>query len=518
MKFRFLALLFMLISWIEGLGQSPMVDSLKNELNNHLKEDSIRVILLNQLAFERYFDHPAEATNFALEAGTMADKINYPAGKAQSNRMLGLTFWAQANLSAALNYFVQGLKLADSIGHQQIQADITGNIGLVYIGMGNYPTALNYFKASVSKQREMKNVLREAAMLNNVGDCYFSMKKYDSALITYEKALELGTPKKFGIATNVRNIGNVHEAMGEFDQALSYYYKAKTISDSLSDHRGMTLVRKSIASVLYQQKQYTLAEKLVRECLDIAIESRLKAVTRDSYELLSKIAKAQGHTDLSFDYFKLFTAYKDSIQNLSESAKISSLQLEYETNRKQTEINSLKKQSDNKNKLLISAAAGIVIVLFFLFNSVRNYYRVKQRNKEILTLNKEIRKQRDSSVEKNIKIESLHKELSDINRSLEQTIEQRTEALKDQTRHIEDYAFITAHKLRAPLARVLGIVNLLDRDVAIEEQKLLLDHLKNASLELDNVIRSLSLALQQGMDAYDQQKPDAKKRGERSST
>jgi tetratricopeptide (TPR) repeat protein len=510
-KYNFVFVLLLAVT-TKGSGQSFAVDSLKSALNKHITEDSIRVTLLNNLAFERYFDFPSEAANYSLLAGAISDKIQYTKGKAQSYRMLGLTFWAQANLSAALNYFVQGLKLADSIGDRQTQADITGNIGLVYTGMGDFARALNYFKLSVFRQREMKNILREAAMLNNVGDCYFGMKKYDSALLTYRQALEMGRLKKFGIATNTRNIGNVYEATGDFKQALYFYNRAKIISDSLSDHRGMTLVRKSIASVLFQQKQYAQAEELVLECLDLGIQSRLKAIIRDSYELLSKIAKARGHNESSFDYYRLFTIYKDSIQNLSESAKISSLQLEYETNRKQIEIDSLKKVSEHKNLLLIYAGAGILIVLFLLFNSARNYYRTKQRNKEILALNDEIRKhqsevilQRDKLVEKNIKIESLHKELSEINKSLEQTVIQRTEALNDQNKHIEAYAFITAHKLRAPLARVMGIVNLLEKDLPPADEALLLAHLKNASSELDTVIHSLTQTLQQGMNAYDAQ-------------
>jgi tetratricopeptide (TPR) repeat protein len=509
--------IFLLAFCTKGFAQNKYADSLKKELDSNLREDSTRIILLNQIAFEKYFDHPTEAANYSLEAERIADKINYLKGKSQAFRMIGLTFWAQANLSAALEYFVKGLKVADSIGDQQIQADITGNIGLVYIGMGNHSTALHYFKASVSKQRQMKNMLRVAAMLNNVGDCYFSMKKYDSALLTYNQALELGKPKKFGIATNTRNIGNVYEALGDLEKALDYYSTAKAISDSLSDHRGMTLVRKSIASIFYQQKKYALAENLVNECLSIALQSRLKAVTRDSYELLSKIAKAQGRPDLAFENLKLFTVYKDSIQNLSESAKISSLQLEYETHRKQTEIDSLKKESRLKNILLTSAAGGILIAVFFLFSMVRNYYRMKQRNSEILTLNEQIKRQRDSSIEKSIKIESLHQELSEINKSLENTIELRTEALKDQTKHMEAYAFITAHKLRAPLARVMGIVNLLERDIPMDEQRLLLEHLKNASGELDSVIRSLSHALQQGMDKYDLENPGSEDSGQRST-
>jgi len=493
-----------------GHGQVRVADSLRKQLALHTGEDSSRVNLLNDIAFERYFDHPAEAANDAIEARAIAERIGFQKGLAQSYRMLGLTFWAQANLSGALGYFIKALKLADSLRNPQLQADINGNIGLVYNGMGNPNAALKYFSTSLAGQRRLKNTLREAAMLNNMGDCYLSMRKYDSALTIYRKALEMGISKKFGIATNTRNIGNVYEALGDMDMALSFYYKAKVISDSLSDRRGMTLVRKSIASVLYQRKQYSLAEKLTRECLEIALKSRLKAIVRDSYELLSKIAKSEGRAGLSLDYFNLFTLYRDSIQNLTESARIASIQLEYETSRKQIEIDSLRTQSRLKTALLVVAGVAMAIIFLLLVRTIRNYYKIKSRNDEILALNEEIRAQqdevvlqRDAVIEKNIKIESLHAELSKINEGLEDKLKSHYLALKDQHRHIEDYAFIISHHLRAPLARVIGIVNLLEKETSEAEKKHLLQHLRIASTDLDAVVRSINQALQQGMDAYD---------------
>ncbi len=498
------------MSCFSGHCQLTVADSLKRQLAIHISKDSSRVKLLNDLAFERYFDHPTEAANDATEAGALADQIDFPKGLAQSYRMLGLTFWAQANLSGALGYFIKALKLADSLRNPQLQADINGNMGLVYIGMGNFDMALKYFSTSLSEQQRLRNTLRAAAMLNNIGDCYLSMRKYDSALAIYGKSLELGKPKKFGIATNTRNIGNVYEALGDFDQALVYYYRAKAISDSLSDRRGMTLVRKSIASVLFLRKQYEPAERLVQECLDIALKSRLKAVVRDSYELLSKIAKSKGRTDRSLEYFNLFTLYRDSIQNLTESARIASIQLEYETHRKQVEINSLKAQSQLKTSLLIVASVALFIILALLLNTIQNYRKLKARNDEILTLNEEIRAQqeevvlqRDSLVDRNIKIESLHTELSKINEALQTKVATHYAALSDQNKHFEHYAFVVSHHLRAPLARVLGIINLLEKDLPDVEKNQLMRHLKTASEDLDAVVRSVNQALQQGMNSYD---------------
>jgi len=185
MKIRFFALVILAIVYCKCFGQDRFIDSLKNELSQHQPEDSVRVKLLNRLAFELHFNQPAPAAKLCLWSRYNAEKINYPEGRAQSYRCLGLTFWAQSNLSTALNYFVKGLKIADSIGSQQAQADITGNIGLVYSGMSNYATSLKYYNASMIKQRQLKNLFREAVMLNNVGDCYLTWKKYDSALISY---------------------------------------------------------------------------------------------------------------------------------------------------------------------------------------------------------------------------------------------------------------------------------------------------------------------------------------------
>ena len=74
-------------------------------------------------------------------------------------------------------------------------------------------------------------------------------------------------------------------------------------------------------------------------------------------------------------------------------------------------------------------------------------------------------------------------ELQDLNQNLEEIVEERT-------RQLSEYAFITSHNLRKPLANILGFVNLIDT-VCKNKDELseILKHLKNSSIELDNVIK-----------------------------
>lgn len=74
-------------------------------------------------------------------------------------------------------------------------------------------------------------------------------------------------------------------------------------------------------------------------------------------------------------------------------------------------------------------------------------------------------------------------ELQNLNQNLEKIVEERTSQLRE-------YAFITSHNLRKPLANILGFVNLIDTVYKNNhELSEMLKHLKNSSIELDNVIK-----------------------------
>ena len=129
---------------------------------------------------------------------------------------------------------------------------------------------------------------------------------------------------------------------------------------------------------------------------------------------------------------------------------------------------------------------------------------------ELLTLNEEIRAQQDEVVsqrdllaEKNTSIETLNQEITGINQNLEKLVADRTAALKEQNDRLEEYAFINAHKLRAPVASIMGLIYLLQKEVPAGDEKKLIGYLKKSSDELDQVIRSISDTLLHGLKAYD---------------
>ena len=70
------------------------------------------------------------------------------------------------------------------------------------------------------------------------------------------------------------------------------------------------------------------------------------------------------------------------------------------------------------------------------------------------------------------------------------------EILENKNKALEEYAFITAHKLRAPLASILGLVRLVERMPLPEEDKIIVSHLNESAKRLDEVVHSVMSAIE----------------------
>lgn len=66
-------------------------------------------------------------------------------------------------------------------------------------------------------------------------------------------------------------------------------------------------------------------------------------------------------------------------------------------------------------------------------------------------------------------------------------------AIEDQNEKLKEIAWIQSHQVRAPVARILGIVNYIEEySLDSEEKVLFLESLKFSTLELDKIIREIS--------------------------
>jgi light-regulated signal transduction histidine kinase (bacteriophytochrome) len=98
----------------------------------------------------------------------------------------------------------------------------------------------------------------------------------------------------------------------------------------------------------------------------------------------------------------------------------------------------------------------------------------------------------------NEELNSLVEELNALNESLEDKVNIRTHELKIQNEHLSEYAFINSHLLRAPIARMLGLANLIKMDNKLANDVDVIESLVNSTKEVDDIVKKISDILHEG--------------------
>jgi signal transduction histidine kinase len=142
---------------------------------------------------------------------------------------------------------------------------------------------------------------------------------------------------------------------------------------------------------------------------------------------------------------------------------------------------------------------------------------VNQKTTELQKINLALRKSEEQIIEKNKKLTAQSEELAaqneellqsqeevsaqrDLvekqNETLEMEVAKRTNELVDYNQQLEQFAFIAAHNLRAPVARILGLGQLLEMVENTPEKKAeIYPKLVHTAQELDGVVRDLNTIL-----------------------
>ncbi len=133
-----------------------------------------------------------------------------------------------------------------------------------------------------------------------------------------------------------------------------------------------------------------------------------------------------------------------------------------------------------KGGLLLGAVSVFMIVL------IRTRYDLFSKEiKSRLALNNSYRA---------IQIQA--EEIRSINENLEMLVRDRTIELERKNKALEEYAFINAHKLRAPVASILGLLNLFRTVRLDEEGKGIVVHLEDSTKKLDDIVSSITEAIE----------------------
>lgn len=141
--------------------------------------------------------------------------------------------------------------------------------------------------------------------------------------------------------------------------------------------------------------------------------------------------------------------------------------------------------------LFVQSLADLVALYYKNLRIKSLLLEISEQNRELVTKTHEVETM-------NEELNALNEKLQTINDTLEMRVEERTRQLEIQNQQLREYAFINAHLLRAPLARIRGLLYLMTCDPNETKNNELIDTLIREANELDIITTKISDILYDG--------------------
>jgi signal transduction histidine kinase len=148
----------------------------------------------------------------------------------------------------------------------------------------------------------------------------------------------------------------------------------------------------------------------------------------------------------------------------------------------------LYRSSLDLTRFFIEGGLLLIAVAFFMGALIRTRYNLTVKEiKARLAL--------QTSYEE---IQAQDEEIRGINENLENIVRARTAELEKKNKALEEYAFINAHRLRSPVASILGLINLMNKVQLTEEARGIMWHLQDSTEKLDETVSTITKTIERG--------------------
>jgi tetratricopeptide (TPR) repeat protein len=421
---------------------------------------------------------------------------------------IGLIHNYEGNYPEALAYYQKSLRIAESIKNKNSIAGVLINIGGVYYNLKEYDLALDYWEKSLAIQLQFEDQEPAGSSLNNIGLAFAEQQKYDTALTYFFRALSIYKPDlKCRRIYPYENMGGVYLKMGRLDSAEFYltmaFKDAGTCNNQFVKIGSLT----ALAEVNAKRNRNQLALQQFQQAYEIGVRSGLTRETGIVTKSLAELYEKLGNTKEALANYKIYHTIQENIYNSENGKALGKLEakFDYERALREQEISGeieklrAEKEITSERWIRNTFIGGFLIMIFVAFMVYRNFRRKKQSNLLLQSLNNEIREQQKVLINQAEELLQLNESLNISNQDLEQIIADRTQELTlkntelaNKNVRLEEYGFINAHKLRAPVATILGLVTLFsNKNVGNEERDEIVSKIRLCSEQLDGIVKEI---------------------------
>ncbi|MEI7980315.1 MAG: tetratricopeptide repeat protein [Bacteroidota bacterium] len=287
---------------------------------------------------------------------------------------------------AAVKTFTEGVKIAETAGDGQTLASALENLAFTLKYTGELREAILLIQRSLQIRKKL-NLMREYAMgLQNLGILYRNADKNDSALMVYHQAYEilLGLNDSVNMVKVRYNIGIILKNQKKFREAeeemkgILQFCREKSIRD------GEVYALSALASVYQQTGRSATGLASIDSAISLARQFHMIANLTSFLDRRHEILAGMGRYREAYTTALISGNISDSLLSLEKQKEIASIQIRFETERKEAENIILKKNLQvQKTRIwmlwLLSITGALTFIMVTLVSIYRNNHLKQQK-------------------------------------------------------------------------------------------------------------------------------------------
>lgn len=285
---------------------------------------------------------------------------------------IGSVFKRQNFLDKALDYYLKELDLAIKIKDSGLEAEALYLCAGMYGEMGNLDKELEYELKALEMFRAENNQKAVALMLGNISVNYSDRKDYKKAIEYCEQALE------------------IYQSMNEIEQESWVYKALGNYYSKIGKHKlGIDYLKKAMETAMKVETKQLLNKADITQSMAFAYAG-------------------MGNYQSAFNLYLDYQHLNDSLTNQGNKEYLSTLEKQYDTEKKEKEIallnkdkemhqTELAKQATQRNALIL----GITLVMIIAGISIMAFINNRKKSKLLSLQVNEINYQNSVIKEKN---------------------------------------------------------------------------------------------------------------------
>ena len=470
----------------------PDTDSLRRVMqSNRPYEQQINAAIQLVESYQlKNFDSTIIVGDKALQ---MARKKADSSSVAKLKHQIGVASYFSGKYDVAAKNFIESISIFEKNDDKKKLAPVYNDLAKLYRKTKDLDKAITNYNKADAIYRQLNDTAGIAMILNESGVVFEYRNDYKEAINRYTSSMKLAEKAgdSLSVSYSLSNIAGVYVIEKKYDLAVENLLRALNIRQLLKDSFAIALTYSDLGVAMNGKGDYSKAIEYLTLSNKMAEKLKYPELQSNNYNELSSVAQKQGDFQKAFEYFNKRSALRDSLFTLEKTKEIQKLNSQYESARKEQQIQAQKNRLRMQNYLFIGIA-GLILLLALLAHSQYKRYKLKKESQ----LQAELMKQQEEAARAILEAEE--KERQRIAKDLHDGVGQMMSAAKMNLSAFESEMQFTSEEQKKALEKVIQLVDESCREVRtvshiMMPNALLKNNLATAIQEFVNKLSSKTL-------------------------